>query len=44
MEETVIKKELVGRLRELYDNNILKDKDEITILDIIKYLGESINW
>lgn len=38
------KKELIERLRELYDENSLKDKDEITILDTIEYLGGEISW
>ena len=36
--------ELINRLRELYDNNNLEEKDEIIILDTIKYLGGDINW
>lgn len=39
-----IKKELVNRLQELYDNNSLSSKDEVTILDTIKNLGGELNW
>jgi hypothetical protein len=38
------KVDLINRLRELYDENSLKDKDEITILDTIEYLGGEISW
>ena len=36
--------ELIARLRYLYDNNKLTDRDEITILDTIQFLGGEINW
>lgn len=36
------KKELIDRLRELYDNNKLNEKDEVTILDTLTYLGFDI--
>ena len=35
---------LIERLQELYDNNSLSEKDEVTILDTIKFLGGEINW
>lgn len=38
------KKKLVDRLRKVYDNNKLSEKDEITILDTIEFLGGKINW
>ncbi len=36
------KKELIDRLRELYDDNKLSEKDERTILDTLEYLGFDI--
>jgi len=41
---TMDKKQLIERLREVYDNNKLSEKDEITILDTIEFLGGAINW
>lgn len=38
------KKDLIDRLQKLYDDNSLSDKDEITILDTIEFLGGEINW
>jgi len=38
------KQNLVKGLQELYDDNSLSEKDEITVLDTIKYLGGSQNW
>ena len=38
------KKKLIDRLRNVYDNNKLSEKDEITILDTIEFLGGEINW
>lgn len=38
------KKKLIDRLRTVYDNNKLSEKDEITILDTIEFLGGEINW
>jgi len=38
------KKKLIDRLRNVYDNNSLSEKDEVTILDTIEFLGGKINW
>lgn len=38
------KTKLVERLQSLYDDNKLSEKDEITILDTIAYLGGEISW
>lgn len=38
------KEKLIEELQELYDNNSLSEKDEIIILDTIKFLGGEINW
>lgn len=40
----ISKKELIDRLQELYDNNVMSDKDEDTIIKTIDYLGGEINW
>ena len=38
------KKKLIDRLRNVYDNNSLSEKDEVTILNTIEFLGGKINW
>mgnify|MGYP001597113947 CR=1 FL=1 len=38
------KEELVKRLQELYDDNSLSEKDELTILDTIEFLGGETKW
>ena len=36
------KENLINRLRELYDNNKLSEKDECVILDTLTFLGFNI--
>lgn len=38
------KANLVNRLQSLYDDNSLSEKDEITILDTIEFLGGETSW
>ena len=40
----VKKQKIIERLRELYDGNSLSEKDEVTILDTIKFLGGELSW
>lgn len=37
-------KNIISRLQELYDDNKLSEKDEITILDTIEFLGGDVSW
>ena len=37
-------KEIIERLQILYDENSLSERDEITILDTLKFLGGEISW
>lgn len=36
------KEELINRLRDLYNDNKLSEKDEVTILDTLTYLGFNV--
>ncbi|GAG68634.1 unnamed protein product [marine sediment metagenome] len=42
--QKIEKEGLINRLQEVYDNNNLNSKDEVTILDTIALLGGEIQW